>query len=158
MSNIAATGRFPLKVSEPVVRIIASEVFLLAGATAITASPWIALILAADFALRSLINPAWSPLRLLAKDALLPLTKAKERAVFYSPKRFAAVIGLTLSVFALIGGTFDSAALAGGAAAILALFSFLEAAFGFCAGCKIYGFLMRQGIIPTEWCPECVNL
>jgi hypothetical protein len=158
MSNSTASGRFPLKVSEPLIRIVASEVFVLAAAAAITASPWFALILAADFALRSLVNPAWSPLRLIAKEAVLSFAKAGDRAVFYSPKRFAALIGFSLSLLALIGSTFGSAALATGGAGILALFSFLEAAFGFCAGCKIYGFLMRQGIIPTEWCPECVNL
>ncbi|HUX11599.1 MAG TPA: DUF4395 domain-containing protein [Spirochaetia bacterium] len=158
MDTSTASSRFPLKVSEPVVRAIALEVFVLAGITVLTASLWPALILAVDFALRSIVNPGLSPLRLVARQGLVPLFHAKDRPVFYSPKRFAALIGLTLSLLALAGSLFGARELTVAAAGVLTLFSFLEAAFGFCAGCRIYGFLMRSGVIPIEWCPECVNL
>ncbi|WP_455383021.1 DUF4395 domain-containing protein [Salinispira pacifica] len=157
MSATTAVGRFPLKVSEPVVRLIAAEVFILALLSVITASPWPAAALALDFAMRALVNPSWSPLRLIARELFYPLTKARERAVFYSPKRFAALIGFTLSLLATVAGFLGLGPLALSSAAVLALFSLLEAAFGFCAGCKIYGFLMRRRIIPVDWCPECVN-
>ncbi|MSX01031.1 MAG: DUF4395 family protein, partial [Actinobacteria bacterium] len=42
--------------------------------------------------------------------------------------------------------------------AFLVLAAFLEAAFGFCLGCKIFALLMRAGIIPEEVCAECNDI
>ena len=34
----------------------------------------------------------------------------------------------------------------------------LEAALGFCLGCKIFGLLMRVGIIPESVCEDCNDI
>jgi hypothetical protein len=36
--------------------------------------------------------------------------------------------------------------------------AFLEAAFGFCLGCRIFAVLMRLGVIPESVCVECNDL
>ncbi|NQT60306.1 MAG: DUF4395 family protein [Bacteroidetes bacterium] len=40
--------------------------------------------------------------------------------------------------------------------AILALFSFLEVFLKFCAGCKIFGLLIKLGLLKEEVCLDCV--
>ena len=34
----------------------------------------------------------------------------------------------------------------------------LESVFAFCVGCKIFGVLMRVGVIPESVCERCNNL
>jgi hypothetical protein len=34
----------------------------------------------------------------------------------------------------------------------------LESLAGYCVGCKIFGLLMRAGVIPQEVCAECADL
>ena len=41
---------------------------------------------------------------------------------------------------------------------MLAGAAFLEAAFGFCLGCKVFALLMKGGIIPESVCEECNDL
>jgi len=140
------------------VRIVAAEVFVVALLALLLHSPWITLALAVDFGIRALVTPLVSPLRLFGSYAILPLVNAREAMVFFSPKRFAAMIGFTLTAVAFIALVASVYAVTTVALGTLLLFSFLEAAFGFCAGCKIYGFLMRLGVIPESWCPECVSM
>ena len=42
--------------------------------------------------------------------------------------------------------------------AMLAGAAFLEAAFGFCLGCKIFAVLIRAGIVSETVCEECNDL
>lgn len=147
---------FPIKVPESRVRITAGLVFLTSLMALIFGSPWLFLVLAADFALRAFIRPQWSPFSMLSRRAILPLLAISEKAqISFAPKRFAAAIGFFLSGGAFILGIlglYPGLILCGG---VLALFSLLESALGFCAGCKIYTVLIRLGLIPQENCPEC---
>ena len=34
----------------------------------------------------------------------------------------------------------------------------LESIFGYCVGCKIFGLLMRIGVIPASVCAECADI
>jgi hypothetical protein len=151
-------NRFPLKVSNTVVRIVAAEVFAVSLTAIFLHSRWLAFALALDFAIRAFVTPIFSPLRIVGSYAIRPLLGTSDAPVFFSPKRFAAAIGFFLCAIAVAGFSTSVRPVADSALALLTVFSFLEATFGFCAGCKIYGFLMRHGIIPTNWCPECVNM
>ena len=33
-----------------------------------------------------------------------------------------------------------------------------ESAFGFCIGCRVFGLLMKRGIIPDEVCAACADI
>lgn len=74
------------------------------------------------------------------------------------PKRFAQGIGAIFSVSALtlwlVGDITASRILL----AVLIIPALLEAALGFCVGCKMFAFLMRYGIIPEEICEECSDI
>jgi len=144
----------PKKVNASVVRLVGGQVFLLSLLYLLTRQPVIPALLIIDFLVRSLGYPRFS---LLAQTGILVSRhlEMKNRPIFFAPKRFAATIGLVLSLTALtisLAGFQLAAALVMG---ILGIFSFLEAFFGFCAGCKIYGFLMQKGVLSDKDCEDC---
>ena len=74
------------------------------------------------------------------------------------PKRFAQAVGLTLttvaSILLALGWTGAATALV----AVLLVFALLESVVGFCAGCWVFGHLMRLGVIPQEVCEACNDI
>lgn len=78
----------------------------------------------------------------------------KESWISPKPKRFAKLCGLTMLTIALVSFLFNQQIyfiLIG----MLALFSFLEGAFDFCIGCKIYSILQKVGLISKDSCENC---
>jgi hypothetical protein len=124
-------------VNENHVRLVAAQVFITSVLLAFTVYWPIVLLLIADFVLRATYNKRYSPLAFIAYG-LVKLFSIKEKPTDYAPKRFAAWIGFTLSVVILLLLFWDLQVAAITLAAVLAIFSFLESAFGFCAGCYIY--------------------
>jgi hypothetical protein len=147
--------RFPLKVAERIVRGIALQVCVLSAVALASRWPWLILILCVDFFLRAFVSPRYSPLRAISR--LVGNMQAVGAMVSYSPKRFAAIIGFSLSSLSFALGI--SGMLVGFILplSLLLLFSFLEAAFGLCVACKLYGLLIRFGLLPASSCPECVE-
>lgn len=145
------------KVSENRARAIAGLVFVITLASLLLSSPWPFLFLLADFALRAFIRPRWSPLAAVSTSVIAPLLRlSEEPLISAAPKRFAAAMGFIIST---LGFSFGAGGLTNGLLVCgisLGLFSFLESAFGFCVGCKIYALMIRAGLIPVEYCPECV--
>jgi len=74
------------------------------------------------------------------------------------PKRFAQLIGAILTVAALGAGIAGASLLAAVLVGVVAVFATLESVVGFCAGCVVFGYLMRAGIIPETVCEECNNI
>jgi hypothetical protein len=119
---------------------------------------WLTIPLAYGFVARVASGPRFSPLGLLATRVVAPRLPDHEKLVPGPPKRFAQAIGATFTVAALIlwlagVGTASVILLA-----VLLIPAFLEAAFGFCVGCKIFAFGMRLGWIPESVCEECNNI
>jgi hypothetical protein len=147
--------RFPEHVSEAVVRAAAGEVFVLALLAVLIRSPWPALVLIIDFALRAFVTPRWSFLAILANKVIVPALGLRGRPIAFPPKRFAASIGFVLSTSALLLWMLGVGWGLTAPLAVLCLFSALESFLGFCAGCKIYGLLMHWHIVPEHSCPQC---
>ena len=69
-----------------------------------------------------------------------------------------------LDVAALIAHSLEAGGVAGfpGAARMVVLglagAAFLEAAAGFCLGCRIFALLMKAGVVPDSVCEECNDL
>ena len=93
---------------------------------------------------------------LLATRVIVPVLGNPSRLVPGPPKRFAQTIGMVLSVSALILQAFDALGVAKAVLVVLTLFASLEAFVGFCAGCFIFGYLIRIGLIPQSVCRACV--
>jgi hypothetical protein len=74
------------------------------------------------------------------------------------PKRFAQAVGLTLTTVASILLTVGWTGAATALVAVLLVFALLESVVGFCAGCWVFGHLMRLGVIPQEVCEACNDI
>jgi hypothetical protein len=148
-------SRFPEHVAEATVRVVAAEVFVLTLLALVLRSPWPALVLTVDFAIRVCVSPRWSFLAALARSVFVPLLGGKDRLIPYPPKRFAASVGLFLSTLGVLFGLAGVPVVFFASLGVLALFSALESFVGFCAGCAVYGLLMRWGVVPEHSCPQC---
>jgi Domain of unknown function (DUF4395) len=146
----------PFRVNENAVRGVALQVFILSLAALYTGSSIPVIILLADFAIRVLLIPRYSPLAWISRKLIVPISGFKRKQIVFKPKRFAAGIGMFMSAAALFFNLNGLVLPAAVTIAILALFSFLEAFFKFCAGCKIFGLLMKLGLVSEDECPDCV--
>ncbi|MGH2892277.1 MAG: DUF4395 domain-containing protein [Solirubrobacteraceae bacterium] len=149
---------FPNQVNEKAARSVAGVVLVTAVVILATGFYWLLVPLAYGFWARVLTGPTLSPLAWTAQNVIAPRL-GERRPVPGPPKRFAQLMGAVMStaalVLALIGGDHTAADV------VLILFlpaAGLESIVGYCVGCKVFGLLMRAGIIPDSMCPECADL
>ncbi len=132
---------------------------LLAATTIIFDQPWLTVALAYGFVARLLTGPTLSPLGQLSVRVLTPLLGKQPRLVAGPPKRFAQGIGVVFSVSAAILALgFGLRGAAYVTLGLLIIAALLESALGVCLGCKIFGLLMRVGLIPDEVCESCNDI
>lgn len=139
MSNVS--NGLPInKINEYKVKINAFLVFLTTTAFLLTQSVWLAALLVLDFGLRGFDLGKYSLFSRIS-DQVISTLNLGVKPVFYPPKRFAARIGLIMSVLIVaLQVTGSQAALI--FAGILVFFAALEAFAGFCAGCYAYNLLL----------------
>jgi uncharacterized protein DUF4395 len=152
------TPRFPRILDDVTVRLVAGEVLLIAAIAAVTRQPWVFALLAVDFVLRAGFGPKVSPLAQLATRLIRPRVPAAPRPTAGPPKRFAAAVGAVFSiaippVYYLVSHPVGWVLIA-----IMLVFPALESLLGICVGCKVFGLLMRLGVIPEEVCLECADI
>lgn len=129
-------------VNERVARLNATFTVLIIVLFIFTSNIYLIWVLAADFLIRGIDFPQYSPLAIISKGVVRTLS-IRPQNINAGPKLFAARIGLLLSVMILILSIAGINAPAILIATVLGLFSFLEAAFGFCVACKIYPFVYQ---------------
>lgn len=149
--------RFPATVNEKAARVVASGV--VAQAVLFLAFRWSFLLvtLAFGFVARVIAGPTFSPLARIAVHVVAPRL-GPPKTVAGSPKRFAQGIGLAVSSVAALGWFAGASSVAVLAMAVLVFAASLEAGFGFCLGCWIYGHLVRLGVLPESSCVECADI
>lgn len=149
---------FPDPVNEVSARLVAVGVVVLGVLTIAFDQPWLMIVLAYGFVARALTGPSLSPLGQLATRVLTPNLPFPAKYVPGPPKRFAQGIGATLSVTAvLLEFGFGLTGPAYVLVAMIVAAATLESTLGFCVGCKIFGVLMRLGVIPKSVCERCNN-
>ena len=153
--------RFPNPVNEVSARLVAGGVVLLTLVILVFHETWLIAPLAYGFVARVATGPTLSPLGQLSTRVLTPALPFEAKLVPGPPKRFAQGIGATLSVAAAIshfafGGTGTTVALV--LVAMITVAATLESVFAYCLGCKIFGLLMKAGVIPEEICAECADI
>jgi len=130
------------RINERVARVNGVFTVLLLLLFGITGQWFIPAFLAIDFLMRSGRLSKYSLMgnssKNIVKWLLLP-----EQLINAGPKIFAARIGFVFSAIILVSVISGFTWLALGFAAVLAFFSFMEAAFGFCVACEIYPVLYR---------------
>ena len=149
---------FPNPVNENAARVVAGVVLATVLAILLTASYWLLIPLAYGFWARLLTGPTLSPLGWLAQNVVAPRL-GKKNPVPGPPKRFAQGIGALMSTAALV----LALVLGSHTAADVALILFLPAAglesmVGYCVGCKVFGLLIRAGIVREKACAECADI
>ncbi len=149
---------FPSPVNEKAARVVAAMVLLIAAVTVATGVYWLLVPLAYGFWARVLTGPTLSPLGWLAQNAIAPRL-GERKPVAGPPKRFAQGMGALMSTaalaFGLIAGDHVAADVLLG---LLIVAAGLESIFAYCLGCKVFGLLMRAGIVPAEVCAECADI
>jgi hypothetical protein len=149
---------FPNPVNELAARTVAAGVALLAALTLLTGWPWLIVLLAIGFAARTAAGPRFSALGRLATQVVAPRL-GMPRFVPGPPKRFAQSIGLVLTTVAAVAAYgFGAVVLPTVLIGVLLVFALLESVLGFCAGCWLFGHLMRWGVIPTDTCDACSSV
>ena len=149
---------FPNPVNDVAARTVAAGVVAMAVLFVVTGWGWVMIPLTYGFIARVLTGPTLSPLGRIATQVVAPRLPERAKLVPGPPKRFAQGIGVaftaTASLLFLTGATSGSRVVI----AMLACAAFLEAAFGFCLGCKLFALLMKAGIVPESVCEECNDL
>ena len=149
---------FPNPVNDNAARVVAAGVAVLALTTLVTGWLWLIPATGLGFAARVLSGPRFSLLGRLATQVIAPRL-GPGLLVPGPPKRFAQAIGLALTTVATVaayGFGADRFALA--LVAVLLVFASLESVVGLCAGCWLFGLLMRARVIPADVCEECNNI
>lgn len=160
MSNTVIPERIPEAPVRGVASIVSFLVFVGLLLSIVLELPLIATglagLLCLDFTLRAAGRPALSPLAALSRRLQGRIFSFKPRLITAKPKRFAAGIGAVMTALAAAAGFLGLPAVLYGLLAVLWLFSFLEAAFRFCAGCKIFALLVKLGLLRDDVCQDCV--
>lgn len=150
--------RFPNPVNEVAARVVAAGVVVQCLAVLALDQTWVLVPLAYGFLARVAAGPRWSPLGLLATRVVVPRLPVAPRLVPGPPKRFAQGIGAVLTTTALVlhlaGGDTVAFVLVAG----VAVAATLEAAAAFCIGCRLFGVLLRAGVIPATVCDACADV
>lgn len=157
-SALRTVFSFPHPVNEYAARSVAAMVFVLGMTIIFSDLQWLLFFLTYGFVARVLTGPTLSPMGQLATKIIVPKIIKKTRTVAGPPKQFAQLIGLVFSLTALIlTYGFNLFGVAQIFLGILVLFAGLEAFAGFCAGCFVFGWLMRWGIVPPAVCEKCFD-
>ena len=150
---------FPETVNEVSARLVAGGVVLITLLILLGGQHWLLPVLAYGFVARVLSGPTLSPLGQFVTRVLTPALPVEPKIVAGPPKRFAQAIGATLSVAAVISYyAFGNTTVALVLVAMITVAASLESFLGYCLGCKIFGLLMKAGVIPPEVCEACNDL
>ena len=151
--------RFPRVVDDVTVRLIAAVVLVLAVLALVTHQWWIYAVLALDFTLRAALGPRVSPLAQLVQRAVRPgacaeaadgrAAQALRRGDRRRPDRRRD---------RPLAAARHPVRHRRGPGTVMVIFPALEAVLGLCVGCRVFGLLMRLGVVPEEICLECADI
>jgi hypothetical protein len=148
---------FPHPVNEKAARSVAGLVVVLAALTLLTEAWWLTVPLALGFWARVLTGPTLSPFGQLATRVIAPRL-GPPAYVSGPPKRFAQAVGAAFSTAAAVLALEGAHTAAGIVLGALIAAATLESVFGLCLGCRLFGLLMRAGVVPEDVCAECADI
>ena len=155
---MSAILTFPRTVNEKAARVVAGCVMVLGIRALATGRHWLLAVLCVGFVLRVVAGPTLSPLGQLATKVVAPRL-GPPKMVSGPPKRFAQATGAAMTgAGAVLALGFGAEGVADVLLVLLVVAAGLESLVGFCVGCKVFGLLMRAGVIPDEVCAECADI
>ena len=156
MNTINDIFSFPNPANEIAARFVAGMVLILTTVIILTENQILAGFLVYGFLARVATGPTLSPMGLLATRVIVPALGNLEKPVAGPPKRFAQTVGLVFSTTAFVMLWLDLVLAFQITLTILAVFAALESIAGFCAGCFVFSYLMKWGLIPESVCESCM--
>ena len=156
MNTINDIFSFPNPANEIAARFVAGMVLILTTVIILTENQILAGFLIYGFLARVATGPTLSPMGLLATRVIVPALGNLEKPVAGPPKRFAQTVGLVFSTIAFVMLWLDLVLAFQITLTILAVFAALESIAGFCAGCFVFSYLMKWGLIPESVCESCM--
>lgn len=149
---------FPATLNEKAARTVAFVVMLIGALTLATGWYWLLAVLAYGFLARVLAGPAFSPLAQFAVRVVAPRL-GEPKIVSGPPKRFAQGMGFVMTATgAVLSLGFGLHGWGTAFLVAIVIAAGLEAVFAFCLGCKVFGLLMRAGLVPDDVCAECADI
>jgi len=125
------------------VRVAAGVTTVVLALVLVSGSGWLAVAQALVFALASFAGMRFAPYGLLYKAVVAPRLGPPTDREDAAPVRFSQTVGFVFTVVAAVGYLSGLTVLGVVATAFALLAAFLNAAFGFCLGCEMYGLLAR---------------
>ncbi|MHC1563446.1 DUF4395 domain-containing protein [Actinomycetospora sp. C-140] len=125
------------------VRFAAAVTTVVLAAILLTGSGALAVLQAVVFAIPVVAGMRFSPYGVLYRVLLAPRLGPPSEREDAAPVRFSQAVGLVFTAVAAVGYLSGAAALGIVATAFALAAAFLNAAFGFCLGCEVYGLLAR---------------
>jgi transposase InsO family protein len=148
---------FPRVINEKAARTVAAVVALVCVIALATGAHWLLVPLAYGFWARVLAGPRLSPLAQLATKVVAPRL-GPPREVAGPPKRFAQGMGAAITTLGVVALALGWGTVTAVLLAALVVAATLEAALGLCIGCRIFGLLIRSGVVPETVCLECADI
>jgi hypothetical protein len=132
------------------VRFAAAITTVVLGLVLVTGSVWLLAAQVAVFALAAFAGLRFAPypvlFRMLVAPRIGPPTAREDAA----PVRFSQAVGFVFAALGVLGYAVDIPALGITATALALAAAFLNAAFGFCLGCELYGLIARLRTTSTK--------
>jgi hypothetical protein len=125
------------------VRFAATVTTVVLAVLLLTGSGVLAALQAVVFAIPVVAGMRWSPYGALFRTLLAPRLGPPREREDAAPVRFSQAVGLVFAAVAAIGYLSGATVLGIVATAFALAAAFLNAAFGFCLGCEMYGLLGR---------------
>jgi hypothetical protein len=149
---------FPNPVNEKAARVVAGVVAVAGLVALLTGAHWLLAVLAYGFWARVLTGPKLSPLGRFATKVAAPRL-GEPRYVSGPPKRFAQGMGAVMTTAGAVAALgFGADGVADAFLVALVVAATLESVLAFCVGCRIFGLLMRIGLVPESVCAECADI
>ena len=125
------------------VRFAAAVTTVVLAVVLLTGGGVLAALQAVVFALPVVAGMRWSPYGALYRVLVAPRLGPPSEREDAAPVRFSQAVGLVFTVVAAVGYLSGAPALGVVATAMALVAAFLNAAFGFCLGCEVYGLMAR---------------
>jgi len=129
------------------VRFAAAVTTVVLAVVLISGSGWLAAAQTLVFALASFAGMRFAPYGVLYRVALAPRLGPPAEREDAAPVRFSQTVGFVFAAVATVGYLSGLTTLGIIATALALAAAFLNAAFGFCLGCEMYGLLSRARIV-----------
>ena len=132
------------------VRFAAAVTTLVLALVLVTGSVWLLAAQVAGFALAAFAGLRFAPYAVLFRALVAPRIGPPTAREDAAPIRFSQAVGFVFAAVGVLGYAVGIPALGITATALALAAAFLNAAFGFCLGCELYGLIARLRTTSTK--------